>query len=588
MSPEQCRGHREIDGRADVYSVGCILYALVCAGPPFRYDTSGALIAAHQYEVPPAPRAINPAVPRRLEALILQLLSKAPEDRPGAARLLEELDALLPEMPDKPPAIGATPPARAAIVSATTFRRGSRRLGLVAAALALAGVGAVGALALRTRPAPVGREGRAPSAPGPDLPRWSAQIIGPKGAGRVVQFNRGLAGNSSGQAVATWLLEKDGGRDVWANVYDQKRGWGRPTRVRASDGHSVHDPAVALSPGGQALVLWMAGDADKSSHLWSSLYRPGRGWSEPSRIDFAGAELESPELAIDDRAGAIAIWRQEVKQDEGVLWFSHLPPGGRWTSPQRLDPGRPRDADLPRLVPNDSGRMVAAWIHRGRRAERLQVSEYVAGQGFGPPRTIYSIDDGHIEAPEIAMNEPGEIACAWRVRQGGSVSVWTASFTPAQGWSTPTKLTAREQRDAGSPQLGLARDGSGLLVWREPDLDVQSVYALPFSLRTGWGEERTIEEHHTDARHPELAMGAGGDAAVTWLQPEAPQIALWANVFHRKRGWGAPTPLQTTPGRVREARVTYAGDVAVAFWLQETKGTDGEVWAATLEVRGER
>jgi predicted Ser/Thr protein kinase len=95
MSPEQCRGTGEIDHRSDLYSLGCVLYEMACGRLPFAYAGTGELMAAHLKEPPPPPRSWNAAVPPALEALVLRLLSKAPDDRPRSmAALFDELSAL--------------------------------------------------------------------------------------------------------------------------------------------------------------------------------------------------------------------------------------------------------------------------------------------------------------------------------------------------------------------------------------------------------------------------------------------------------------------------------------------------------------
>ena len=81
MSPEQCRGTGNVDHRADLYSLGCILYELMCGRPPFKNLGAGELIGAHQHLKPSPPSKHNPNITPEMEALIVSLLDKNPANR---------------------------------------------------------------------------------------------------------------------------------------------------------------------------------------------------------------------------------------------------------------------------------------------------------------------------------------------------------------------------------------------------------------------------------------------------------------------------------------------------------------------------
>jgi TolB-like protein/tRNA A-37 threonylcarbamoyl transferase component Bud32/lipoprotein NlpI len=83
MSPEQAAGSREqaVDGRSDVYSLGCVLYEMLAGHPPFDGATPQELLARHALDPVPSLKAARPGVPDHLEHTIAKALAKVPTDR---------------------------------------------------------------------------------------------------------------------------------------------------------------------------------------------------------------------------------------------------------------------------------------------------------------------------------------------------------------------------------------------------------------------------------------------------------------------------------------------------------------------------
>jgi tRNA A-37 threonylcarbamoyl transferase component Bud32 len=83
MAPEQIAG-RELDGRADVYSLGCVLYHLLAGRAPFETRSGGDeldVLYQHVHATPEPPSKYSPAVPPTLDAVVMKMLAKAPDDR---------------------------------------------------------------------------------------------------------------------------------------------------------------------------------------------------------------------------------------------------------------------------------------------------------------------------------------------------------------------------------------------------------------------------------------------------------------------------------------------------------------------------
>jgi eukaryotic-like serine/threonine-protein kinase len=92
MAPETALGET-VDGRADIYALGCVAYWLLTGKRVFEADTPLQLVAKHirSEPVPPSQRVAGLIIPARLEELVLQCLAKNPADRPTATALAEKL-----------------------------------------------------------------------------------------------------------------------------------------------------------------------------------------------------------------------------------------------------------------------------------------------------------------------------------------------------------------------------------------------------------------------------------------------------------------------------------------------------------------
>jgi serine/threonine-protein kinase len=86
MSPEQASASRELDGRSDLYAVGCVLYEMLAGQPPFTGVTAQQLLARHALDPVPPLRTVRDTVPETLERTVTRALAKVPADRfPTAA-----------------------------------------------------------------------------------------------------------------------------------------------------------------------------------------------------------------------------------------------------------------------------------------------------------------------------------------------------------------------------------------------------------------------------------------------------------------------------------------------------------------------
>jgi serine/threonine protein kinase len=93
MAPEQCRGADHLDGKVDVYALGCILYELLAGKPPFEGDPNKVMVM----QVTQAPRPLweqVPGLPEQVHRLVHAMLAKKPDERPAMAEVVSRLQQL--------------------------------------------------------------------------------------------------------------------------------------------------------------------------------------------------------------------------------------------------------------------------------------------------------------------------------------------------------------------------------------------------------------------------------------------------------------------------------------------------------------
>ena len=358
MSPEQVAGSKDLDGRSDLYSLGCVLYEMLAGRPPFVGPTVESVVHQHIAAEPQPITSMRPAVPAAVAAALARSLAKTPADRFNPVALFGEALRVLPVEH------GQTTPAQAS-------RERTLPIGVTVGIL-LASAGLLFWL-LRPRAPPVPVPGRSTQVtldPGLELD----PALSPDGS--MVAYAAGLVGQmrifvrrtSGGPPVALssgipgdhrhprW--SPDGARIAFegsAGVFIGPVLGGTPNRLFVTD--TTYRGSLAWSPDGRYVAyvgidrVYRRSIESGETKILAEFYNPhSLVWSPD------GSRL----AVVSDNGQWVtgSMWRSPSCQSCGLLYFANVAPSSIWTVPS--------DSGAPVLLTDDASmNMSPVWLPNG-------------------------------------------------------------------------------------------------------------------------------------------------------------------------------------------------------------------------------
>lgn len=414
---------------------------------------------------------------------------------------------------------------------------------------------------------------------------WGTADILPDSGGPATFPSVALA--ADGSALAVWR-EGDGGRlNLWANRYTPANGWETPQLLETMDSGDVHGSArIALDPNGNALAVWVQDDGGRRD-LWANRYTAGSGWGTAERIETDNAgNAAGPQLAVDAAGNALVVW----KQSDGTrtnIWANRYTLNGGWGSAELLETDNAGDANSPQLAVDANGNALAVWSQFDGTYTNIWANRYTADAAWGTAELIETADEHANARTAIAMDGAGNAWAVWSQADTGTglYRIRANRYTPDNGWETPALIATDVGGHGSGADIAVDEQGNALAVWRQRTDGRHDIWANRYTPNGGWGTAQRIENRDAGAASvPVLALDGSGRAMAVWSQDDGSLRHIWVNRYTPGAGWGTARILQgdTTVRAGSPALAMDRQGYAMVLWLQSTS-SNNDLYANRFE-----
>jgi hypothetical protein len=386
--------------------------------------------------------------------------------------------------------------------------------------------------------------------------------------------------DASGNALAVWQ-QSDGTRfSIWANRFTPSTGWGSAVLIETDDTGDASSPQIAIDSKGDAIAIWQQADSSGTVSIYANRFSAiTDNWANPVLVETGAQDSFNPKVVLDASGNALAVW-QQLDGLRTSIWanrFTHT--SSTWGVAQQIEENNDGDATSPQIAVNPSGNAIAVWEQRDSTGlPSIWANGFTPSIGWGRAVPIET-GIGSAEAPQVAIDASSNVVAVWQQSDGIQMNIWANRFTTSGRWASAVLIGTNDSGNAITPQVAFDGIGNAMAVWNQHNGIGSTIHFNRLSASSNtWGQALPIDINTNlgNASHPQVSFNANGLGFVVWQQSESTNTVVGHSRFVPNSGWGRAFILGGTTNNVTNARaaqiaINASGD-AMAVW-QQSDGT---------------
>lgn len=381
---------------------------------------------------------------------------------------------------------------------------------------------------------------------------WASRYVAGSGWSTATTIDDSVGGSGTpqlamtpgGVAVASFIQSTSnngGGVRMIANRFNGTA-WAGGLRIDVLDAVIDAEHRVAIAPDGVATLVFNQSDNVAGRRATAALSGLAGFWAAPEVIGAVGSY--TPQVAVAANGDAMMVWLVGETSTKSSLWASRRL-GAAWSGAVRIVTSRTGMGSV-RLRADAAGNAIAVWFERPTTRNEVHAARFTAGSGTWSAPAM--LNDGAAQAyePELAMTGAGDALVVWTEASDSGPATGIGAnryLASTAAWSGATRVQPTGASAGVSPHVALDGSGNAIAVWLQGavgDATRLEAWAAAFSAQGArWASPTKLMTDPTayteggESQAPQIALNAGGDAVVVWVQrtPSAPAPGIWARVY---------------------------------------------------------